>query len=631
VETSCSFKRSLVTIVLGALALAFAPVACGSDGGAGGPKPGIGGSGAKDGGTGGAGTGGSGAYGSGMCLLNNCNSDAECEGCTFGRNTCKLDENRCIACDPVAGTGCKPGEKCTAFGTCAPLDLECKTDGAGNPTVSCGADADCLACDPMHQKCDTATGKCQACTPDDTQHCLGSDTCKAGKCEQKCPANCAQDSDCSSCDTGGKQAFACQNHVCSECSDTMGCLPGLECQKGACVKPCGKAGSPIEGGGECQTTAECYGCGNSEATESWQCKFPINGGNHGSCMPPAEGCTDLSKSGAVLPPPFDQVTNLCSNDGNCANVSIDLNVGKLIRDLVGKSEIDLGLKKVQIKDAILKYDMSKCASIQIKENLSCGVCVPCKTDLDCKPIALDPLVSELFKGDPLAQLGAAFLMDWLFGKGEQHELHMQCLPVAQGYGVCSPCSNPTKACGTGSSGQTGSGKCDHNVCEAGTPLDPTCGLCAAAVCLKDFYCCTVGWDEMCMQHVNDVCAVGCDGTTTCTHNPCELGGSMHKACSPCTEKVCQIDPYCCNLENGGWDQVCVDIAKSQASCTPECSGQSSCLHSECEIGSKLESGCSACATEVCTKDPFCCDKEWDKFCVSWAKQSSVQAICNCPQ
>jgi hypothetical protein len=622
VTSSHVFRRSLVTLALGALGLAFAPVGCGGDGKGEGPKLGTGGSGATDGGTGGAGN-----YGSGICLLNNCNSDAECEGCSFGRTKCKLDENRCIACDPVTGTGCKAGEECTSFGTCAPVGLECQTDGAGNPTLTCSKDADCLACDPMHQKCDTATGKCTACTSADTTHCLGSDTCKAGKCEQKCPANCTQDSDCGACDTGGKQAFACENHVCSECSDTTPCLPGFECQKGACVKPCGKAGSPIPGGGECQTTAECYGCGNHESTESWQCKLPING-THGSCMPPAEGCTDLS-AGLVMPPPFDKVTNLCSNDGNCSNVSTDLNVGKLLRDLIGSNEIDLGIKKVQIKDAILKYQMSKCASIEIKEGESCGICVPCKSDVDCKPIALDPLISDLFQGDPLAQLGAAFLMDLLFGKGQAHELHMQCQPVAKGYGVCAPCSNPTKPCGSGSSGQTGSGKCEHNVCETGTPLDPTCGLCAAAVCLDDFYCCSVAWDELCMKRVDKVCAIGCGGPTSCTHNPCETGAALHKACSPCTEKVCEWGSYCCNLESGTWDQDCVAEAQGHAECAPECAGSSTCVHSECEVGAKLDPSCSACAAAICQGDSFCCTNEWDKFCAGEAAHSAVEGICNC--
>jgi hypothetical protein len=510
------------------------------------------------------------------------------------------------------------------------VGLTCPVDGSGNPTVTCTADQDCIACDPMHQKCDTASGQCVACTEQDKSHCLGSDACKNGKCEQKCPLNCSQDGDCSSCENGGKSATACNNHVCAECSDTKPCATGLECQKGQCVKPCGKAGSPVAGGGECQTAAECYGCGNNESTTTWQCKFPINGGTHGTCSPPAEGCSDLAKGSVVLPPPFDSVTNLCSNDGNCSNVSIDLNVGKLIRDIVGDDEINLGLKKVKINDATISYKMPQCAEIEIKEGVSCGVCVPCETDSDCKPIPLDPLIGDLFAGDPLAQLAAAFLMDLLYGKEAEHELHMQCLPVAQGYGVCAPCSNPTKACGTGSTGQTGSGNCDHNVCEAGGPLDPTCGLCAAAVCLNDFYCCTVEWDDMCIQHANSVCAVACDGTTSCNHSPCEVGTSMHQACSPCTEKVCKIDPYCCNLQNGQWDQLCADAAAAQSECVGECSGSSTCVHSPCEEGAKLETGCSPCATAVCNNDQFCCNNEWDKFCVAWAKQSQHQAICNCP-
>lgn len=622
-----AFLRSLLTTLLASsLVIVGILPACAGGGGGGPPSPG-GGSGGNGGS---AADGGLGATGAGLCLLNNCNSDAECEGCSFGRTECDLAENRCVACNASTGQGCLAGEQCTSFGTCAPVGATCPTDSTGSPTITCTQDKDCFACDPLHQKCDTATSKCVACTADDKSHCLGSDKCAAGKCETKCPANCTTDGDCGACENGGKQAFACHNHVCAECSATKPCGAGLECQKGQCVKPCGLAGSPTAGGGECKTDAECYGCGNSEGQEKWVCKFPINGGAHGTCVAPAQGCTDLLSSGAVLPPPYDKVTNTCSTDGNCQNVSLDLNVGKLIRDLVGSNEINLGLKKVKINDAVLKYPMAACASVKLMSEIDCGVCVPCKSDADCKPIDLDPLIGDLFKGDPLAQLAASFLMDLLYGKDKKHEIHMQCLPVAQGYGVCAPCSNPAKACGAGSTGgQTGSGKCEHSVCETGSALDPTCGLCAAQVCLEDFYCCLVEWDQQCIDKANQVCATTCDGQTNCdSHTPCELGAPLHRSCSPCVEKVCGQDPFCCNLKNGNWDQQCVDHASAFAQdCAGECAGSSSCVHNECEVGSKLTKQCSTCADKVCTNDPYCCEGEWDWLC---AKAAKGHAECGCP-
>jgi hypothetical protein len=618
--------RMLVGAVSTTLVVALTVPGCGSDEGGGGGPP-ISGTGATGGG------GGTGNTGAGVCLLNNCNSDAECEGCTFGRNKCNVAENRCIACETKAD--CKPGEQCTSFGTCAPETLTCPTDTNNEPTITCTQDTDCLACDPLHQVCDTASGKCKACKTDNTASCLGNQECNAqtGTCEDKCPTQCTQDSECSKCENGGKVAKACFNHVCAECSDTMPCGAGLECQQGSCVKPCGLAGSPTEGGGDCQQDAECYGCGNNSSTETWKCKFPINGGTHGTCVHPATGCTDLVSQGAVLPPPFDGVTNLCSTDANCSNVSLDYNVGQLIKDLVGDDELDLGLKKIKLNDAVIQYEMNACASIDIFDSpdggsKKCGVCVPCNDDGDCKPIAIEPLLDDLFKGDALAQLASAYLLDLLFGKAEKHEIHMQCQNVAQGYGVCLPCANPLSACGTGSTGTVGSGQCEHDVCETGTALDPTCGLCAAAVCLDDFFCCAGAWDSLCVASVDQVCATTCSGETTCTHKPCEVGSAMHESCSPCIGKVCEEDPYCCNLENGQWDQTCADAASALVGvCAGECGTTGNCVHSECDVGSALTTGCSPCADSVCATDPFCCENEWDWIC---AKEAKDQPTCSCP-
>lgn len=43
---------------------------------------------------------------------------------------------------------------------------------------------------------------------------------------------------------------------------------------------------------------------------------------------------------------------------------------------------------------------------------------------------------------------------------------------------------------------------------------------------------------------------------------------------------------------------------------------STCAHDLCTTGTKLKSGCSACATAVCAQDPYCCATSWDGTCVS---------------
>ena len=39
--------------------------------------------------------------GSDACILNNCDEDAHCEGCSDNRNTCLESEKRCVQCDPA--------------------------------------------------------------------------------------------------------------------------------------------------------------------------------------------------------------------------------------------------------------------------------------------------------------------------------------------------------------------------------------------------------------------------------------------------------------------------------------------------------------------------------------------------
>ncbi len=44
------------------------------------------------------------------------------------------------------------------------------------------------------------------------------------------------------------------------------------------------------------------------------------------------------------------------------------------------------------------------------------------------------------------------------------------------------------------------------------------------------------------------------GTSTCTHSLCSTGKRQTESCSPCATEICEKDPYCCNSR---WDSVCV--------------------------------------------------------------------------
>lgn len=474
-----------------------------------------------------------------ICLLHNCASDLECGACSDGRTTCLVDEKRCVACNAATNEGCPDGQYCSSWGNCVDDGVTCPTDAHGEPQISCASNADCGACDPLHQVCDTAASKCVACTAADTSACQSTDQCIAGECAPRCPSSCSVDADCASCGTATHPANACNAHRCAECSDTMPCPGGLSCSpQGACVEVCG-----TDGQGTCTTDAECDGCGADNNT----CHTPINGGE-GRCGVAATGCSDLGQGVVVLPSPFDQVTNLCSSEADCAGVGVDLNVGKMLRDLTGFDEID---------DANIHYGMNECASVGITNDLSCGVCVPCKEDADCEPIDVDAVAGDAFGS--LGAIAAALLLDQIFGPSD-HKVHMYCEAVAGEYGACVPCPGFLQECGVGSPGGGGSTTCDHDVCTEGSALGAGCDACANTVCGIDDYCCQNQWDAQCIAEAEQYCGASCGGgTNPACHDVCVTGDPLQPSCGSCAASVCAQDAYCCNTF---WDGTCAGYAET---------------------------------------------------------------------
>lgn len=47
-----------------------------------------------------------------------------------------------------------------------------------------------------------------------------------------------------------------------------------------------------------------------------------------------------------------------------------------------------------------------------------------------------------------------------------------------------------------------------------------------------------------------------------------------------------------------------------------------CAHDVCATGEALRASCDPCATNLCDKDPYCCQSTWDATCVS-----EVESIC----
>lgn len=486
-----------------------------------------------------------------ICLLHNCTEDAHCGACDEGRNTCLVEEGRCVACNAETNSGCFEGEECSSWGNCVPIGLDCPTDPHGDPTITCSSNGDCAACDPLHQVCDTSVGACVACTSTDTSACQSTDQCIGGQCEAECPSSCTMDADCSQCGGPGAPAHACNAHICSECSDSMPCAGGQECTaQGVCADRCGSDGS-----GACASDADCDGCGAGNDT----CHKPINSSN-GTCGPDAAGCSDLG--GLALPSPWNQYTNTCSNDGDCDGVGATINIGEVLRDLTGIDDIG---------DANIEYGMNACAAITVADT-SCGVCVPCREDADCAPIDIDDVAAQAF--GPIGSLAADFLLDLAFGPNA-HQVNMYCQQVGAGYGVCAPCPGLIYECGVGGPGGTnpGSGSCDHDACEIGSAMDPSCDSCAADLCAVDSYCCETEWDDVCVSEVAEACGTTCgedpgdpeDPPVGNCHDECTAGEPQDPSCNACVDAICTQDSYCCDVE---WDDVCIGYVDDL--CSPPC-------------------------------------------------------------
>jgi hypothetical protein len=90
------------------------------------------------------------------------------------------------------------------------------------------------------------------------------------------------------------------------------------------------------------------------------------------------------------------------------------------------------------------------------------------------------------------------------------------------------------------------GQCQQiaaTLCPGGDP-------CVNAVCAQHPQCCSGVWNAFCVAQAQTICQVGCD----CAHAPCDTGMPLNAMCDPCVAALCEADPYCCTT---GWDGICV--------------------------------------------------------------------------
>jgi hypothetical protein len=102
-------------------------------------------------------------------------------------------------------------------------------------------------------------------------------------------------------------------------------------------------------------------------------------------------------------------------------------------------------------------------------------------------------------------------------------------------------------------------------CTAGTPLSGASEACVASICAVDPFCCTTAWDSFCIAEVRTVCDnLSCsEANGTCGHSLCTAGSALVDGCdsakADCVTQVCAVDPFCCT---SGWDNICVHEVES---------------------------------------------------------------------
>jgi hypothetical protein len=125
-------------------------------------------------------------------------------------------------------------------------------------------------------------------------------------------------------------------------------------------------------------------------------------------------------------------------------------------------------------------------------------------------------------------------------------------------GSCGSCSGGA-TCDSSGQCSGGGGTCDHAICSTGAALDGTCDSCADSICSSDSYCCTTYWDSICVGEVGSVCGQSCGGGTSCAHSICTRGKKLDPSCDSCAGNICAQDSYCCTHR---WDSQCVSEVSS---------------------------------------------------------------------
>lgn len=127
---------------------------------------------------------------------------------------------------------------------------------------------------------------------------------------------------------------------------------------------------------------------------------------------------------------------------------------------------------------------------------------------------------------------------------------MDSAEVYDPWQTCSPltCSEAPDQCGVHPDGCGGTidcgpceppppGSCGHSEYETGAPLTWGCSECADTVCSVDSFCCTWGWDSICVAEAHDMCEPPSPDPGLCTEDTVALPPAGRLAIGPATSIV----------------------------------------------------------------------------------------------
>lgn len=150
-------------------------------------------------------------------------------------------------------------------------------------------------------------------------------------------------------------------------------------------------------------------------------------------------------------------------------------------------------------------------------------------------------------------------------------------------------------------------------------------ICCEAVCVQEPLCCSGEWGTACANAAQTLCSGLCGGLCPGAGSCCQAHPGPGCQTSSCCQAVCAQNAQCCQ---GSWDAACVALARTHCGTLcgqPGCPGTGDC----CECTGLLGCNDVTCCDIVCFQDPACCENGWDQVCVDIAR-TFCNDYCTCP-